>query len=60
MLVMIRASVSHLARHPHLGRIDPHMADRILVVARTPFVVDYSLGEDLVEIIAVTHGARRK
>jgi len=54
----IERGVLRLKAHPLSGREGRLRETRELVVARTPFVVVYRLGE-AVELLRVLHGARR-
>jgi plasmid stabilization system protein ParE len=55
----ILRAVENLATFPELGRVGRMPGSRELVIPRTPFVVVYALGEQVVEIEAVIHSARR-
>ncbi|EJW10339.1 hypothetical protein A33M_0177 [Rhodovulum sp. PH10] len=48
-----------LATHPHLGRAGRVPGTRELVVGDAPFLVAYRVRNDVVEVLAVLHGARR-
>ena len=55
----IRQAVDGLQDHPNLGRPGREPGTRELVVARTRYVVAYSVDEESVTILAVVHGARQ-
>jgi toxin ParE1/3/4 len=55
----IKRSVAGLADHPHLGRPGREPGTRELVIARTRYIVAYSVEEGSVTILAVIHGARQ-
>jgi toxin ParE1/3/4 len=57
----IRSRVQLLADQPDLGRASRTEGIRQLVIARTPYLVTYSVRQDLntVFILRVLHGARR-
>ncbi|HYA81180.1 MAG TPA: type II toxin-antitoxin system RelE/ParE family toxin [Methylocystis sp.] len=48
-----------LVRHPHIGRPGRVPETRELVVANTPYIAPYRVRGDVVQILAVLHGARR-
>jgi toxin ParE1/3/4 len=48
-----------LAKHPHIGRPGRVPGTRELVVTDTPYIVPYRVCGDVVQILAVLHGARR-
>lgn len=54
----IERRVLHLKEHPRPGRPGRLHGTREMVVAGTPFVVVYRLGE-AVELLRVLHGAQR-
>lgn len=56
---LIDKRVSQLADHPYLGRVGRVESTRELVVAGTPFIVVYRVKENLIDILAVLHSARR-
>lgn len=60
ILATIRTSVAHLQVFPRAGRPLPGTGVRMWVAAGTAYVVDYRVVADEVQIIAVTHGARRR
>ena len=51
------ASIDALERHPEMGREGRVAGTRELVVP--PYVVAYSLTGDVIEILAILHGARK-
>ena len=53
----VRAAVNQLAEYPNMGRIGRVPQTRELVVAGTPWVVVYRIG-DSIEIIRVLHGSQ--
>lgn len=55
----IRDAVQLLADMPHIGRPGRLPGTRELVVASTPFIVPYRTKSEVVEVLAVFHGARR-
>lgn len=59
MVLRIRTAVRDLVRHPGLGRPGRVPDTRELVVTGTPFIVPYRVQGDVIEIIAVFHGAQR-
>ena len=56
---LIEKRVGQLADHPYLGRKGRVVSTRELVVAGTPYIVAYRVGEKQVDILAVLHGAMR-
>lgn len=56
---LIEKRVGQLADHPYLGRGGRVTATRELVVAGTPFIVVYRVGEKQIDVLAVIHGAMR-
>jgi toxin ParE1/3/4 len=59
--ITIRQRVAMLADHPGLGRLGRLTDTRELVIARTPFIVMYSVDQrlDTVTILRVLHGAQQ-
>jgi toxin ParE1/3/4 len=55
----VLARVDELATQPHIGRPGRIADTRELVVPGTPFVVPYRVRDELVEVLAVFHGARK-
>ncbi len=47
-----------LASHSHAGRPERVHGTRELVISDTPYVLPYRVREDVVEVLAVFHGAR--
>jgi len=56
---LIEKRVGQLTDHPYIGRKGRVMNTRELVVAGTPYIVAYRVGEKQVDILAVLHGAMR-
>ena len=56
----IKTSVRRLSDFPLMGRQTREPNLRILTITRTPYVVYYHVLSDVVEILAVFHGARRR
>lgn len=56
---LIDKRVGQLADHPYLGREGRVATTRELVVAGTPFIVAYRVGNNQVDVLAVLHGAMR-
>ena len=56
----VRHQLSHLIRHPNMGRQGRVKSTRELVIPQTHFVIPYRLTEAtlLIEILAVMHDAR--
>ena len=50
--------VDMLRDHPEMGRPGRSPDTRELVVTNTPFIVPYRVRDEVVEILAVFHGAR--
>ena len=44
---------------PYLGRAGRVTGTRELVMSRTPYIVAYRIHADVLEVLAVVHGARR-
>jgi toxin ParE1/3/4 len=51
--------VGELAKFPNLGRAGRVSGTRELPISPFPFLVVYRLGEGVVEIVRVLHGAQR-
>jgi toxin ParE1/3/4 len=59
LIARIAAAVETLGEHPQLGTPGRITGTRELVVAETPYIVPYRVRGEVVEILAVFHGARR-
>jgi addiction module RelE/StbE family toxin len=55
---VVHASVRKLIRLPEIGRRGRVAGTRELVVPRTPYIVIYRVGGDVVSILRVLHGAQ--
>ncbi|MFA6038081.1 MAG: type II toxin-antitoxin system RelE/ParE family toxin [Legionellales bacterium] len=55
----IKGQISLLEDHPQLGRIGRVNGTRELIIIRTPYLVAYRIIGDVVNILRVTHGARK-
>ncbi|MGC1871125.1 MAG: type II toxin-antitoxin system RelE/ParE family toxin [Acidobacteriaceae bacterium] len=55
----IEDAVGRLALFPEMGRLGRRQGTRELVVPATNFIVAYRVAADIVDIIAVLHGARK-
>lgn len=53
-------AAARLTAFPGLGKAGPEPGVRTLVVARSRFLLDYRVEEDVVEILAVTDGTPRR
>jgi plasmid stabilization system protein ParE len=60
LVAEIIEAADRLERFPALGRPGPVDGVRTLVVARSRFLLDYAVRDDVVEIIAVTDGPLRR
>jgi plasmid stabilization system protein ParE len=56
----VKTSIRRLSEFPLMGRQTGEPNIRILPITGTPYVVYYYLLSDVVEILAVFHGARRR
>ena len=56
----IKTSIKRLTEFPLMGRQTRHPNVRILSISGIPYVVYYHLHSDVVEILGVFHGARRR
>jgi toxin ParE1/3/4 len=59
MLGRIFSAVELLERHPELGRHGRISGTRELVLVPLPFLLAYRVKRNVVEIIALLHGARK-
>jgi len=57
-LLRIERQVQNLADHPLLGREGRMEGTRELVVARTPFIVVYTIAANI-ELVRILHGAQQ-
>lgn len=55
----IDAAVAVIAVFPHASRLDPETGARERAVPGLPVLVIHTVGDDLVEIIAIFHTSRR-
>ena len=58
VLEMVLAAVSRLPETPDIGRSGRVAGTRELVIARTPYIVAYTVLGDTVVILDVLHGAQ--
>ena len=56
----IKSAVGRLGEYPRMGRQTSEPSVRILPITGTPYVVYYQTLPDVVIILAVFHGARRR
>jgi toxin ParE1/3/4 len=54
----IGASAERLLEHPFMGRAGRVPETRELPVARTPYIIAYTVSDATITILAVMHGAR--
>ena len=54
----VLAAVETLVRFPLSGRQGRRAGTRELVVGRTPFIVPYRVGGEVIELLRVLHGRR--
>jgi len=57
---LIKAAVARLSEFPLMGRQTSEPTIRILSITGTPYIVYYGLLSNVVVILAVFHGARRR
>jgi toxin ParE1/3/4 len=55
----IARQTARLAEYPEIGRGGRVRGTRELVIARTPFVMAYRVGGEVVTVLRVLHGARK-
>jgi toxin ParE1/3/4 len=53
----IERQIEMLAEHPKLGRAGRVRGTRELVIAGTPYIVDYRIKGEVVQVLRVLHGA---
>jgi addiction module RelE/StbE family toxin len=58
LALLIYRSVTSLNKFPHRGRIGRKADTRELVMTNLPYVVIYRVGENVVEVIRILHGAQ--
>jgi toxin ParE1/3/4 len=59
IVIRILDQAELLAAHPHAGRAGRVPATREMIVSDTPFILPYRVKGDVVEVLAVFHGARQ-
>lgn len=59
VLDTIENEITHLSRHPYLGRPGRVPRTRELIIADLPFVIPYQVTENTLEILRVYHSARK-
>jgi len=59
MVVRIQDATQRLKKHPQMGRPGPVQGTRELVIAGSPYIVVYILGDSEIQIVAVIHSAVR-
>ena len=59
MIERIEKALEAVGRHPKIGRPGRVEGTRELVVSGTPFIVPYRVKAKRIEVLALTHGARR-
>jgi toxin ParE1/3/4 len=55
----IESTLQLLEKFPYMGKQGRIAGTRELVISETPYIVAYTVLEDEVQILAVTHGAQR-
>jgi toxin ParE1/3/4 len=58
MVRRIRNSIQQTARMPNAGRIGRVAGTREVVVPGTPYLVAYRVLEDMIQVLAILHGAQ--
>jgi toxin ParE1/3/4 len=56
---LLLAATRQLEVYPHSGRRTRTQQTRELVVPKTPYIIKYSIDQDVVELISIRHGAMR-
>lgn len=59
LVATIDRCVCNLANHPSMGRVGRTPGTRELIVAGTPYIVGYRLGDNDVAILRILHAARK-
>ena len=59
MVTRIQEATQRLNKHPQMGRSGRVQGTRELVIAGSPYIVVYILGDSEVQIVAVIHSAMR-
>jgi toxin ParE1/3/4 len=59
MVTRIQDATQRLKNHPQMGRPGRVQGTRELVIAASPYIVVYILGDSEIQIVAVIHSAMR-
>ena len=59
VLTRIQDATQHLKNHPQMGKPGRVQGTRELVIAGSPYIVVYILGDSEIQIVAVIHSAMR-
>ena len=59
MVTRIQEATQRLKKHPQMGRPGRVQGTRELVIAGSPYIVVYILGDSEIQIVAVIHSAMR-
>jgi len=59
MVTRIQEATERLKNHPQMGRPGRVQGTRELVIAGSPYVVVYILGDSEIQIVAIIHSAMR-
>jgi addiction module RelE/StbE family toxin len=59
LVAPIFSAVGMLTRYPLAGREGRVQGTRELAVVRTPYVVAYRIRQDVIQVLAILHGAHR-
>lgn len=59
VLERIRKTISVLCNNPGIGRPSPNGTSRVMLVAKTGYLIVYSLEDGKLEILSVRRGARK-
>lgn len=57
---LIMTSIERLSEFPFMGRLSRHANIRILPISGVPYVVYYHVLSEVIEILGIFHGARRR